>query len=35
MTRDPAGLLVDVVQLIPPTAEYAGDYATDRGTADP
>jgi catechol 2,3-dioxygenase-like lactoylglutathione lyase family enzyme len=27
ITRDPAGLLVDVVQLIAPTAEYAGSYA--------
>jgi catechol 2,3-dioxygenase-like lactoylglutathione lyase family enzyme len=29
MTRDPAGLLLDVVQLIPPTAAYAADYVDD------
>jgi catechol 2,3-dioxygenase-like lactoylglutathione lyase family enzyme len=29
MTRDPAGLLVDVAQLIPPSAEFAADYVTD------
>jgi catechol 2,3-dioxygenase-like lactoylglutathione lyase family enzyme len=29
MTRDPAGLLVDVAQLIPPSAEFAGDYVTE------
>jgi len=26
MTRDPAGLLVDVAELIPPSAEFAGNY---------
>ena len=27
ITRDPSGLLVDLVQLIPPSAEYASGYA--------
>ena len=35
ITRDPGGVLIDVIQPIPPSAEFAGSYAPGTETTGP